>query len=241
MLLNIMNQQISLMQYADFFFRIILACICGAVIGIERGHRLKEAGVRTHLLVSCTAALMIIISKYGFADLLKTEDGTFWGDRGADPSRIAAQVVSGISFLCAGVIFKQGASIKGLTTAAGLWATAGIGLALGAGMFPLGVFSTAVVLLSQIIMHQVPFLNDRYQNNHIQITVKDDAKFRSALTKQLNTWHAQVLENSIIVNQDGTTSYSMVIKMSYNVKQEDIFAFLEQNSSVISFQQTING
>ena len=63
MLLNIMNQQISLGQYADFFLRIILACVCGAVIGIERGHRLKEAGVRTHLLVSCTAALMIIISR----------------------------------------------------------------------------------------------------------------------------------------------------------------------------------
>ena len=241
MFLDFLGQHIPVTHYLGFFFRIILACACGAFIGIERGHRLKEAGVRTHLLVCCTAALLMIISKYGFSDMVSTADGITWGDRGADPSRIAAQVVSGISFLCAGVIFKQGASIKGLTTAAGLWATAGIGLALGAGMFPLGIFATVVVLLSQIIMHQVPFLNDRYQNNHIQITVKDDAKFRSALTKQLNTWHAQVLENSIIVNQDGTTSYSMVIKMSYNVKQEDIFAFLEQNSSVISFQQTING
>ena len=240
MLSSTMNQHIPLIQYLDFFIRIVTACICGALIGMERGRRLKEAGVRTHLLVSCTAALIIIISKYGFADLTQTDAGLFWGDRGADPSRIAAQVVSGISFLCAGVIFKQGASIKGLTTAAGLWATAGIGLALGAGMFPLGVFSTIVVLLSQIIMHRIPVLNDRYQNNRIQITVEDDAGFRRVLAEQLRIWNAQVVESSVVRNQDGSTSYSMVLKMSNDVRQEDIFAFLEQNSSVIAYQQSIN-
>ena len=239
MLSGIMNQHISILQYLDFFLRIVAACICGALIGVERGRRLKEAGVRTHLLVCCTAALFIIISKYGFADLIRTEEGVFWGDRGADPSRIAAQVVSGISFLCAGVIFKQGASIRGLTTAAGLWATAGIGLALGAGMFPLGFFATAVVLVSQIIMHSFPALNDRYLNSRIQITVRDDREFRGALTRQLKAWHAQVIENSIVRNPDGSTSYAMVLKMSTSVKQEEIFAFLEQNSSVISYQQTI--
>ena len=240
MLSEIMNQHISLLQYTDFFVRIVTACICGALIGMERGHRLKEAGVRTHLLVCSTAALIIIISKYGFADLTRTEIGSLWGDRGADPSRIAAQVVSGISFLCAGVIFKQGASIKGLTTAAGLWATAGIGLALGAGMFPLGIFSTLVVLLSQIIMHRIPVLNDRYQNNRIQITVEDDASFRRVLAEQLRLWNAQVVESSIVRNQDGSTSYSMVLKMSTDVNQDAIFSFLEQNSNVIAFQQTIS-
>ncbi|MBR4539441.1 MAG: MgtC/SapB family protein [Clostridia bacterium] len=241
MLLAIMNQHIPIMQYLEFFSRIVVACVCGAAIGVERSHRLKEAGVRTHLLVCCAAALMIIISKYGFADLADTEGVPFFGDRGADPARIAAQVVSGISFLCAGVIFKQGSVIKGLTTAAGLWATAGIGLALGAGMLPLGVFATILVLLIQIIMHRFPILNDHYQNNHIEITVSDDEGFRSALSKQLNEWHAQVLESSITHNQDGTTSYSMTVKMHNSVKQEDIFTFLEQNSNVSSFRQTING
>ena len=241
MFLDFLGQHIPVTQYLGFFFRIIIACACGAFIGIERGHRLKEAGVRTHLLVCCTAALLMIISKYGFSDIISAADGITWGDRGADPSRIAAQVVSGISFLCAGVIFKQGATIKGLTTAAGLWATAGIGLALGAGLYPLGMFATALVLLSQIIMHHVPFLNDRYQNNHIQITVNDDTGFRKVLTRQLAAWHAQVLENSIVINRDGTTSYTMELKMSSSVKQEDIYTFLEENSNVISFRQTING
>ena len=241
MLLEVMNQNIPFTQYLDFFLRIFLACICGGVIGMERSRRLKEAGVRTHLLVCCTSALIIIISKYGFADLQSTSGGSFLGTRGADPARIAAQVVSGISFLCAGVIFKQGSTIKGLTTAAGLWATAGIGLAFGAGMLVLGIFATVAVLLIQIIMHRVPIINDQYQNNHIQITVKDDATFRTALSKQLKAWNAQVLESSITHNANGTTSYSLVIKMKSDIKHEDIFAFLEQNSSVTFFQQMTNG
>ena len=240
-LLSVMNEQISMLQYLDFFVRIVIACLCGALIGVERSHRLKEAGVRTHLLVCCAASMMIIISKYAFADMKPTSDTLFMGVRGADPARIAAQVVSGISFLCAGVIFKQGSIIKGLTTAAGLWATAGIGLALGAGMIPLGVFTTVLVLLIQICMHRFPILNDHYQNNHLEITVEDDTGFRNALSKQLDLWHAQVMETSVSHNQDGTTSYSMVVKMHSGVKQEDIFAFLEQNSNVSSFRQTING
>ena len=241
MFLEAMDKSISILQYVDFFIRILLACACGAAIGIERGHRLKEAGVRTHLLVCGTAALFIIVSKYGFADLNGTGGGTFLGTRGADPARIAAQVVSGISFLCAGVIFKQGASIKGLTTAAGLWATAGIGLALGAGMLLLGIFATAILVLIQIIMHRMPVLNDLYQYNEIEITVKDDAGFREALTRQLNDWHAQVIESVITHNGDGTTSYSLVLKMNSSVKHEDIFDFLEKNSSVCTFRQTTNG
>ena len=234
-----LSHHIDLLQYAEFFIRILIACICGAVIGVERSHRLKEAGVRTHLLVSCSAALIIIISKYAFSDIAGQE--ATWGTRGADPARIAAQVVSAISFLCAGVIFKQGSSVKGLTTAAGLWATAAIGMALGAGMLLLGVFVTIVVLLIQIIMHRLPILNDIYQNNFIEITVADDTGFWSKLTKQLNAWHAQILETSITHNQDGTTSYSLMVKMNNNVSNDDFIAFLEQNSNVSSFRKTTNG
>ena len=232
-----LSQNIPMPLYLDFFLRILIACVCGAIIGVERSWRLKEAGVRTHLLVSCTAALFIIVSKYGFSDLTGTGGSLFAGDRGADPSRIAAQVVSGISFLCAGVIFKQGHVVKGLTTAAGLWATAGVGLALGAGMYPLGIFTTAVILAIQLIMHRMPVHNDQYQNSHIDITVNDDTGFPSALTQQLHDWHAQVIESSVTRNQDGTTSYSMELKMNTDVDRECIYSFLEQNSSVLSFRQ----
>ena len=238
MLGEIMNLHISIQQYLVFFARIVTACACGAIIGVERSRRLKEAGIRTHLLVACTAALIIIVSKYGFADLTNAEETGLLGVRGADPARLAAQVVSGISFLCAGVIFKQGSMVKGLTTAAGLWATAGVGLALGAGMYPLGIFTTILVLLLQLLMHRLPIHNDLYHNNHIEVTVVDSTEFRSALTKQLKQWQAQVMESSITHNQDGSTSYSLDLKMNTSVRQEDIFAFLEQNSSILSFRET---
>ena len=99
----------------EFFIRIVLAAILGALVGLERSKRQKEAGVRTHCIIACTSALFMILSKYAFVDLVGVA-----GLRGADPARIAAQVVSGISFLGAGVIFKNGNSIRGLTTAAGM-------------------------------------------------------------------------------------------------------------------------
>ena len=118
----------------EFFIRIVLAAILGALVGLERSKRQKEAGVRTHCIIACTSALFMILSKYAFVDLVGVA-----GLRGADPARIAAQVVSGISFLGAGVIFKNGNSIRGLTTAAGMWGTAAVGMAIGAGMYWVGL------------------------------------------------------------------------------------------------------
>ena len=124
----------------EFFIRIVLAAILGALVGLERSKRQKEAGVRTHCIIACTSALFMILSKYAFVDLVGVA-----GLRGADPARIAAQVVSGISFLGAGVIFKNGNSIRGLTTAAGMWGTAAVGMAIGAGMYWVGLIEAAVL------------------------------------------------------------------------------------------------
>ena len=146
-----MFQQFSLMQNLEFFIRILIACLCGAAIGYERSMRYKEAGIRTHIIVCCAAALMMIVSKYGFADLAESRTAGMYGTKDTDPARIAAQVVTGISFLGAGIIFHHGKSISGLTTAAGVWATAGIGLAVGAGLYLVGIFTTIVVAMLQVI------------------------------------------------------------------------------------------
>ena len=132
----------------EFLLRVALAAVCGALIGYERKNRLKEAGVRTHMIVALGAALIMVVSKYGFADVL--------GGAGValDPSRIAAQVVSGIGFLGAGMIFVRGLSVSGLTTAAGIWATAGVGMAMGAGLYAMGATATVLILLIQIILHR---------------------------------------------------------------------------------------
>ena len=113
--------QITFLTQLDWLIRLILAGVCGYAIGYERNSRSKNAGTRTHLIVALSAALMIIVSKYGFMDIISTHGVNL------DPSRIAAQIVSGIGFLGAGMIFVHNQSVNGLTTAAGIWATSGIG------------------------------------------------------------------------------------------------------------------
>ena len=127
--------------------RVMLAGICGAFIGIERSRRQKEAGLRTHIIVAMGAALFMLVSKYSFGDMPLIDTMR------ADGSRIASNVVTGISFLGAGVIFVRGGSIKGLTTAAGIWTMAAVGLAIGGGLYIIGIVSTVLILIVQIILH----------------------------------------------------------------------------------------
>lgn len=127
----------------EFLLRLFCAAVLGGIIGLEREYRSKEAGFRTHFLVALGSALFMIVSAYGFTDALNN-DLQRW-----DLSRVAAQVVSGIGFIGAGtIIFRKTENIvSGLTTAAGLWVTAAIGLACGGGMYILAFGSTLMVLL----------------------------------------------------------------------------------------------
>ncbi|AAK81580.1 putative Mg2+ transporter-C (MgtC) family protein [Clostridium acetobutylicum] len=132
----------------NYFLRIIIAGLCGGLIGYERKNRMKEAGIRTHFIVCLSSALIMVVSKYGFQDQIGIKNISI------DPSRVAAQVVSGIGFLGAGMIFMRRQSVKGLTTAAGVWATAGVGLAIGSGLYLIGLLSSFIILLGQTILHR---------------------------------------------------------------------------------------
>jgi putative Mg2+ transporter-C (MgtC) family protein len=127
----------------EFILRIFVAAMLGGAIGLEREYRAKEAGLRTHFLVALGSALFMVVSAYGF-DGIKLAEEQRW-----DIARIAAQVVTGIGFIGAGTIIFHKAEnvIRGLTTAAGVWVTAAIGLACGGGMYVLAIVSTALVLL----------------------------------------------------------------------------------------------
>lgn len=126
----------------EFILRLVLAGVFGLAIGLDREYRVKDAGFRTHFLVSMGSALIMIVSQYGFEDIL-THPGV-----GLDPSRVAAQVVSGIGFIGAGTIIFHRQIVRGLTTAASLWATAGIGLAAGAGMYGVAAAATVLALVA---------------------------------------------------------------------------------------------
>ena len=221
-------------EFLGFCLRLLLASLCGAAIGFERSRRFKEAGIRTHIIVCCGAALAMIVSKYGFADLTLANGSMFPGTRGADPARIAAQVVSGISFLGAGVIFKNGGTIKGLTTAACLWATAGIGLAVGAGMLVLGVFAAVLVTVMQILLHRYAVGSDAYVANRLQFTVKNGFEFNRSLTKQLEEWGATIAESKIDRRKDGTTEYDITIRRKQELSYDEMKAFMEAHGEILS-------
>lgn len=124
----------------EYIIRLCVAGIIGALIGLEREKRFKEAGLRTHFLVAIGSAVFMLVSKYAYFDVLAD-------DVILDPSRVAAAIPSGIGFLGAGMILVQRTSIQGLTTAAGVWATAGIGLAIGGGMYEIGIISGLLVII----------------------------------------------------------------------------------------------
>ena len=132
------------LSWQEALLRLALAAALGAAVGLERELREREAGLRTHLLVSLGSALFTIASAYGFRDFL-VEGGALVR---TDPTRIAAQIVTGIGFLGAGAIIRQGLSVRGLTTAATLWVVAAIGLTTGAGYYSAAVITTALVLVS---------------------------------------------------------------------------------------------
>lgn len=125
----------------ELVLRIAVAAVLGSIIGLEREYRAKAAGFRTHFLVAVGSALFMIISVYGFEGALTTENHRL------DVSRIAAQVVTGIGFIGAGVIILQRNIVRGVTTAAGVWVVAAIGLACGAGMYVIATATTVIVLL----------------------------------------------------------------------------------------------
>lgn len=136
---------VFVIQQLEWMGRILLAGCCGGAIGYERESRKKTAGIRTHVIVAVSSALMIILSKYGFQDVT----GQFVR---ADPSRMAAGAVAAIGFLGSGVIFSRNKNVSGITTSAGIWATLGVGMAVGAGLYIIGFCTTGIVILVEIFL-----------------------------------------------------------------------------------------
>ncbi|SCY65638.1 MgtC/SapB family protein [Alkaliphilus peptidifermentans] len=134
-----------MISIAELSIRLLLATVIGGIIGFEREMNNRPAGFRTHILVTLGSCLIMIISVYGFI-------GFGEGGYGGDPARLASQVVSGIGFLGAGTILREGSNIRGLTTAASLWMSGGIGLTIGIGFYSAALIATLLVLFSLIIL-----------------------------------------------------------------------------------------
>ncbi|MFC9448036.1 MgtC/SapB family protein [Bacillus cereus] len=205
----------------DFIIRIGVAGLLGAMIGIEREIRSKEAGLKTHFLVAVGSALIMVVSKYAFSDIV-FEDHT-----SLDPSRIAAQVVSGVGFLGAGTIIIQKQAVKGLTTAAGLWATAGIGLAIGAGMYVVGIGATILVLIGLEIVSRIFKVQFLFpQNITVQMCInKQEAVQQILETLQVNG--IPILSYEVkALQQDTEIVYKVGIQLK-NISSEEKNEFIQ--------------
>lgn len=204
-----------------FVIRMAVSCICGIVIGFERKNRAKEAGVRTHCIVACAACLMMLISKYGFYDLIQSavESGM---DVRLDPSRLAQGIVTGVGFLGAGMIYIQRGSIRGLTTASGIWATSGIGMAIGAGMYFVGIAATIIILVIQIVLHhKIKFMTQHKTRSLAVYGVTADS-YQNVVNDYMEAIGINISEVSIKQNEDNTRDYTFYLEMPEDIREEDI-------------------
>lgn len=208
--------------------RVLLAMLCGGAIGYERTKRQKGAGIRTHVIISLGAVAMMLVSKYGFYDQVGLGFNV-------DPSRIANNIMTGMGFIGAGVIFVKNTSIKGLTTAAGLWATTGVAMAIGTGMYEVGVMVTAIMLLSQILLHVLFKRVDTAGSSDLTITLRCTDGAYERLKEQLS--HLDVMVENCKYKRDGAEpSLRIVAKLADNLGAEDILVLAGENEDIISIE-----
>ena len=208
----------------EFILRLFVAALLGSVIGLDREYRAKEAGYRTHFLVSLGSALMMIISQYGFTEVISGHlDQIRY-----DPGRVAAQVVTGIGFIGAGTIILQRQIVRGLTTAAGLWATSGIGVAIGAGMYVLGISAMILTLIGLEALTFV-FKNVSMKSSVVEfITAKKETL--NKLAKLFNSKDYVVVSYQLEEKTSATGivyAVSLVIKSKKSRKDDSIMELLQ--------------
>ena len=200
---------------------IALAAFLGFFIGFERRKRLKEAGIRTHTIVCIGAALIMAVSKYAFKG------------QTADASRIAAQIVSGVGFLGAGIIVYRQQAIHGLTTAAGVWATAGVGMACGGRLYIVAAGATVVLIAVQCFLHLKPFRPRRYYSINIKFRHAENAN------EKIKEIFSVTRFNHLVINrgESGVTVYSATLNTDKEFSSDMLEKIREENEFILSVER----
>lgn len=217
-----------LLQQREYLIRIMVATLCGLCVGLERENNMKLAGVRTYSIVALTSALMMIISKYGFYDVLNRYNISL------DPSRIAASIVTAIGFLGAGVIFTRKMNVSGLVTAASIWATVGIGSAIGAGLYLLGILCTALFLLLQFCYHKIPRIGQMPTVERIVILIDDTEDVNALLHRIFTVKKIKISSISVARLKNHRLKIELYVKFPFSYKLEDIVSLLKDTPEIIS-------
>jgi len=214
------------MSLLDVVIRILLALVLGGLIGIEREIREHSAGFRTHILVAVGAAVFTLASTYGV-------EGT-----DHDPNRISAQVVTGIGFLGAGAIVRYGVTVRGLTTAASLWAVAAVGLTAGQGFYSAAVVTTAIVIVS---LYALALIEKRILYRRVGMAVGISIRFRSQgygpvalVFSALDQAHISVKEIIVVPREDDTEALHLRVSLPRTVTSSDLLRIVGELKEVES-------
>lgn len=196
----------------EFVLRLFVAAMLGGVIGLEREYRAKEAGFRTHFLVALGSGLFMILSQFGFDNVLSNYEQV-----SLDPSRIASQVVTGIGFIGAGTIIFQKHVVRGLTTAAGLWVTSAIGMTAGAGMYVLSIATTVLVLLC---LEALYFILQHFGTRNITVTFSTPKEESIKLVLQRLRAKEVIIDSYEMRRKDTSSGYYYVVTMEMKFKRK---------------------
>lgn len=206
-----------------YLLNILLAVVLGFAIGYERKLRYKEAGIRTHTIVCAGSALIMVVSKYGFADIMEY-----------DASRVAAQIVSGIGFLGAGIIIYRKHEIHGLTTAAGVWATAGVGMAAGAGLYLVALGAAVVLIGVQCLFHvRCKFFRTK-KYFQIKICFVSDGEENGTIKELFQTDRFNRL---VIERKDGETVYHATLNTDQEYSSQRLTEIMAQHPFIRSIER----
>lgn len=217
------------LPWTEMLIRLALAAVLGASVGLERERKERAAGLRTHMMVCIGSALAMLVSTYGFADVLGNEHV------GLDPSRVAAQVISGIGFIGGGtILFLRQNIVKGLTTASGLWTVAAIGLAAGGGMYLAAFVTTLFAIFILWMLHPVERkFSRRFQTKAIRLTVDDKAKSAEVVNKIIQNENLDIQS----CNVDRHDSNYIVSFKFKNLDKKELKALISEFQSDSSIKE----
>jgi len=219
--------------HGELLLRMVLAVVFGGIVGLEREWHNHAAGFRTHILVCLGSATIMLLSIYGFSEFINEPNVRI------DPARLAAQVISGIGFLGAGAIMRNGSGVTGLTTAASIWVVAAIGLCVGAGFIYAAIYATALVLISLLVLNKwEKYLMRNRRNHELIVKVLDDPGMLGKIASILGQQGIQIINVKMIpeaASSEHGQKPSMMIRFSLKVQNTSKFiTALEQIQTIDS-------
>lgn len=216
-----------MIDWKEILLRLSLAAFFGAIIGLERERKDWAAGLRTHMMVCLGSSLIIMVSSYGFTDVLANKSVVL------DPSRIAAQVVSGIGFIGAGtILFLRQGVIRGLTTASGLWTVAAIGLATGGGMYVAAFLTTILALIILWLLQPIEkIFSKRYKQKNLKIITPDKNK-SAEIVSRLITNSSLTIEGLSLTKSENDFIISVLFKGISATELADVANRLQSDDAI---------